>query len=151
MRVRTLGVLPPLNAAFSRGSVFLLSIGAVLAAPPRQGEAVGTSLCEFHSGKQLFDPDSAHTLSPVTAHTQQECCNLCGEGAHVIRRRHHRSRHHALPPPLPLPSPRSCGLCSLFCHCAPHVSHETVRSTLRPLPPTRPRIACRRARWVLWR
>ena len=49
----------------------LLAVAAP--APPGHGT------CDFHNDSQLLDPGSKHSLPPVTAHSPQECCDLCGQ------------------------------------------------------------------------
>ena len=38
----------------------------------------GKAVCDFHNNSQLADPGSRFTLPPKTAHSPQECCDICG-------------------------------------------------------------------------
>eukprot|EP01043_Picozoa_sp_COSAG02_P010809 COSAG02_NODE_389_length_23251_cov_259.067640_1_plen_733_part_00 len=53
---------------------------SMLGAASRRGHeaAPGHGVCVFHNDSQLFDPGGKYTKSPVTAHSAQECCDICG-------------------------------------------------------------------------
>ena len=51
----------------------LASVATSVASPPP-----GHGVCDFHNSSQLSDPGSKFTKPPVTAHSAQECCNICG-------------------------------------------------------------------------
>lgn len=48
------------------------SISDTVPSPPGHG------VCVFHNDSQLFDPGGKFTRTPVTAHSAQECCDICG-------------------------------------------------------------------------
>jgi hypothetical protein len=61
-----------LSAGPAAAAAAAATTGGAAAAPP------GHAVCKFHNNSQLFDPGSNFTRPPVTAHSAQECCDICG-------------------------------------------------------------------------
>lgn len=56
-----------------------LPLTAVPLLPARRLQPLpGHAICDFHNNTQLVDPGGKYTRGPSTAHSPQECCDICG-------------------------------------------------------------------------